>query len=93
MCSTPKPKRSVKAKTTHSSVSILSSMNNEKRRNFANRANQASDRRIAAQHNINNLMIKKSSSKKTKTKTNTHQPWFYWLLNEPLGELLRKLVS
>ncbi len=46
MCSTPKPKRKVKADKASSSVGILSSMSNEKRQNFAERANRASDRRI-----------------------------------------------
>lgn len=43
MCSTPKPKRRVKSKTVNSSVGILSSMSNEKRFSFAERANQASE--------------------------------------------------
>lgn len=43
MCSSPKPKRRVKAKKSNTSVGVLSSMSNEKRLCFAGRANQASD--------------------------------------------------
>jgi hypothetical protein len=98
MCSTPKPKRKIKAKTANSSVGILSSMNSEKRLRFAERANQASDRRIEAQqlkreaqHRINKLKVKKPHPQNVKT--NKNQSWFYWLLNAPFSELMRKLVA
>ncbi|MDX2367450.1 MAG: hypothetical protein QNK36_03450 [Colwellia sp.] len=100
MCSTPKPKRRVKAKTTKSSVGILSSMSSEKRLSFADRANQASDRRIEAkqlkreeQHRINKLTVTKRHPQNKKAKTNVNQSWLYWLLNTPFSELMRKLVS
>lgn len=100
MCSSPKPKRKVNAKTVKSNVSILSSMSREKRLRFAKRANQASDRRIKVQqlkreeqHRISELTVKKSNPKNVKAKTNINQSWLYWLLNTPLSELIRKLVS
>lgn len=100
MCSTPKPKRRVKSKTASSRVGILSSMSNEKRLSFADRANQASDRRIEAkqlkreeQHHINKLIVIKPHSQNVKAKTNKNQSWLYWLLNAPFSELIRKLIS
>lgn len=100
MCSTPKPKRKIKAKTANSSVGILSSMSSEKRLRFAERANQASDRRIEAQqlkreaqNRINKLKVKKPHPLNVKTKTNKNQSWLYWLLNAPFSELMRKLVA
>ena len=50
MCSTPKPKRKIKAKTASASIGILSAMSREKRQIFTQRANQASDRRIEAEN-------------------------------------------
>ncbi|MBL4899164.1 MAG: hypothetical protein JKX76_05875 [Colwellia sp.] len=100
MCSTPRPKRRVNAKKTNSGVGILSSMSSEKRLCFADRANQASNRRIEMkqlkreeQYRINKLTVKKTRQKKIKAKTNTNQSWLYWLLNAPFSELMRKLVS
>ncbi|MDX2368606.1 MAG: hypothetical protein QNK36_09435 [Colwellia sp.] len=100
MCSSPKPKRRVKAKTANSSVGILSSMSREKRLSFADRANQASERRIEAKQlkneardRINKLIVNKRHPQNKKAKTNVNQSWFYWLLNAPFSELMRKLVS
>lgn len=100
MCSTPKPKRRVKTKTANSSVGILSSMSSEKRLNFADRANQASDLRVEAkqlkreaQHRIHKLTVKKSNPQAVKAKTNKNQSWLYWLFNAPFSELMRKLIS
>ncbi|WP_114327143.1 hypothetical protein [Candidatus Colwellia aromaticivorans] len=100
MCSSPKPKRKVKAKTANSSVGILSSMSSEKRLSFADRANQASDRRIEArqlkreeQQRINKLIVKKSHPLNIKAKTNTNQSWLYRVLNSPFSELMRRIVS
>lgn len=99
MCSTPKPKRRVKSKTVNNSVGILSSMSNEKRFSFAERANQASERHIGAkqlkheeQHHINKLIVTKPHSQNVKAKTNKNQSWLYWLLNAPFSELMRKLI-
>lgn len=100
MCSTPKPKRRANAKTANNSVSILSAISSEKRLSFADRANQASDRRIEAkqlkrdaQYQINKLIVKKTNSQNKKANTNKNQFWLYWLLNTPFSELMRKLVS
>jgi hypothetical protein len=100
MCSAPKPKRRVNAKTGINSVSILSAINSEKRLSFADRANQASDRHIEAkqlkrdaQPQINKLVVKKPHSQNKKAKNNKNQSWLYWLFNAPFNELMRKLVS
>jgi histone acetyltransferase (RNA polymerase elongator complex component) len=100
MCSSPKPKRKIKAKTANSG-GILASMSSDKRLSFAERANQASDRRLEAQqlkreeeqHRINQLTVKKRPQQSVKTKNHANQSWFYWLLNAPFSELMRKLVS
>lgn len=100
MCSAPKPKRRVNAKTGNNSVSILSAISSEKRLSFADRANQASDRRIEAkqlksdaQPQINKLIVKKPHSQNKKAKTNKNQSWLYLLLYVPFIELMRKLAS
>ncbi|MEY8213505.1 MAG: hypothetical protein RPR97_03370, partial [Colwellia sp.] len=87
-------------KTANSSVGILSSMSSEKRLNFADRANQASDRRVKAkqlkheeQHRTNKLIVKNPHSQNVKAKTNKNQYWLYWLFNAPFSELMRKLIS
>lgn len=100
MCSVPKPKRRVKARIANTSVGILSSMSSEKRLNFADCANQASDRRIEAKqlkreekYRINKLIVKKTNAQKITAKNNINQSWLYWLLNTPFRELMRKLIS
>lgn len=98
MCSTPKPKRKIKAKTTHSSIGILSAMSSENRQRFAKRANQANDRRLEIKKlqqeeltRVNNLKVK-SINKNEKAKTNKTQSWLYWLLNASVSDLVRSLV-
>ena len=61
-------------------------MSSEKRLNFANRANQASDRRVEAkqlkreeQHHTNKLIVTKPHSQNVKAKTNKNQSWLYLL--------------
>jgi len=100
MCSTPKPKRTIKAKRANNRVSILAAMNSEQRQRFSQRANQASDRRIEKlkrqreeQECDNKVIIKNDTLQKIKTKTKSNQSWLYWLLNAPVSELMRKLVS
>lgn len=100
MCSSPKPKRRVKAKKANTSVGVLSSMTSEERLCFADRANQASERRIEvkqlkreAQNHINKMAVKKRHPQNKKAKTNANQSWLYWLLNAPFSDLMRKLVS
>ena len=100
MCSTPKPKRSVQVKKANNRASILGSMNSEQRQRFSQRANQASERRIEAKqlklekhHRTNKSIVKKSSVTTNKTNTNKNKSWLYCLLNAPLSEIMRKLVS
>jgi hypothetical protein len=100
MCSSPIPKRRVKARIANTSVGILSSMSSEKRLLFADCANQASERRIKAkqlkseaQNRINTFPLIKRHPKNNKAKTNVDQSWLYWLLNTSLSELMRKLIS
>lgn len=100
MCSSPKPKRSVSTKTVNSSIGVLASMSSDKRISFAERANQASEKRIKAkqlkreeQHRINKLTVKKRIAQSKKTNTNKNKSWLYCLLNAPLSEIMRKLVS
>jgi len=103
MCSTPKPKRRVKVKTANASVGILSGMSSEKRQSFAQRANQASARRIEAkklkhqkQNSMTNISFKRRKSTQKKAKTNKHQFWLFLLiirfLKTPIHDLMRKLV-
>lgn len=100
MCSSPKPKRRVNAKTTNSRGAILSTMTSKKRLCFADRANQASERRIEAkqlkreaQNHINKMAVKKRHPQNKKAKTNVNQSWLYWLLKASFSETFRKLVS
>jgi len=100
MCSSPKPKRRIKAKIADTSLGVLSSISSEKRLNFAECANQASERRIKAkqlkneaQNRINTFPLIKRHPKSKKAKTNVNQSWLYQLLNAFFSELMRKLVS
>mgnify|MGYP000002158619 CR=1 FL=1 len=98
MCSTPKPKRKVKAKTTNDSVGILSAMSSEKRKCFAKRANLASERRVEIeklkQENLKCVNDLKTNhiKKNNKAKTNTTQSWLYWLFNTSISDIMRSLV-
>ncbi len=96
MCSTPKPKRKIKATMTSNSVGILATMSNEKRRSFAKCANQASKRRIemqtrkvTKQKSLNSNSLKPSQTKKAITLL----PWLSQLLMTRISELIHKLAS
>jgi len=98
MCSTPKPKRKVKAKTTNISVGILSAMSSEKRKEFALHANLACEQRIEIEQ-LKQEKLKCVKDFKTsyiqnnkKTNTNTTQSWLYWLFNTSISDLMRSLV-
>jgi len=99
MCSTPKSRNKVKASLTNNSDSILSTISNQKRQSFAQRANQASDRRIEEgklkreEQRVNALKFDTTNQTKNHTLsplTNVSQHWIYWLLNAPFSELMRK---
>ena len=93
MCSTPKPKRSIKAKTTIKVVGILSSMNSEARQRFATRANDASDRRIQLQNAKQNKAAANQSniSSKANNNSNNKRSWLYWIFSASFSEIFRKL--
>lgn len=93
MCSTPKPKRKVKVKTGNHVVSILAAMSSEKRLRFAQRANQASERRIEKQQAQQAAHKRVTRIIEVTTKTNTEKPWFYWLLSASFSEIMSKLAK
>ena len=96
MCSTPKPKRKVKAKTTNSSIGILSSMSSEKRREFALRANNASEHRIEIQKlkMLKNKRLNKPNLKSnTKKKAKIVSSWLYSILNTSVSDIANKVAS
>ena len=96
MCSTPKPKRKVKAKTANSSIGILSSMSSEKRREFALLANNASERRIEIEKlkMVKNKGLNKPNFKaNTKKKAKTVSSWLYNILNTSVSDIVNKITS
>jgi len=95
MCSTPKPKRTVKVKATNNVVGILSSLSCENRREFALQANQASERRFVMQQFAQEKQQRNDKLKtidNKKCQVNTTQSWLYWLLDAPLSNLFRSLI-
>lgn len=96
MCSSPRPKHKVAVKVSNASVSILSSISNEKRRHFALLANQASERRIEMQklktienERLNNTHYKYGTKKKAKTVSS----WLYNLFNASVSDIANKITS
>lgn len=98
MCSTPKPKHKVKGKPSSNIVGILSQMDATKRKQFAARANDASERRelkkkeaalkqtqltlVQLRHNENHAAINKNAM--------TSKSWHYWLLSATFSEVLQR---
>ncbi len=94
MCSTPKPKQKVKGKTSTNVVSILSEMNSEKRKQFAERANEASERREVKKQEVilEQIQIDQNKDHASLTKnTMTKKPWHYWLINASFSEIFHTL--
>jgi len=106
MCSTPKPKRRVKVKTANASVGILSGMSSEKRQSFAQRANQASARRIEAKKlklieldrigksQITSVLPQDSniSLQKSNQLKRQNKSVIYWLLSASVSDIFRRLL-
>jgi hypothetical protein len=57
MCSTPRPKRAVKVKSTPRVVSIMASMDAETRHRFTERANEVSERKELIRQEKNALRL------------------------------------
>lgn len=94
MCSTPKPKQKGKSKISSNVVSILSQMSAEKRKQFAERANKASERReIKKQEAILQQIQIDQNEDQTKLKKNTiaSKPWHYWLIKASFSEIFHTL--
>lgn len=92
MCSTPRPKTTVKAKSVISGT-ILSRMSAEDRRRFAQRANMAQERRdqiaIKTRQTRNQVTSAQRSTKKVANATihKSSHSFSYWLLNASLKEV------
>ena len=94
MCSTPKPKQKMKGKTSSNVISILSQMNAEQRKQFAERANAASERReIEEQKAILNQTQIEQTIDQASLKENdmTSKPWHYWLTSASFSEIFQML--
>ena len=94
MCSTPRPKTTVKGKTI-SSGSILSSMSSETRTRFAERANAAQERRY--QIAVKAQQKQRENSRKNTNKTSNYvakkqqHGFSYWLFNANLKDVFTML--
>jgi len=97
MCSTPKPKRSSQGKVLASSTSILAAMNSIQRQAFAERANEASERRaskLTFKQEMNQNIHSSTKRHQLKAyKNNAKDTWFYWLLSASLTDVMQKLIK
>jgi hypothetical protein len=98
MCSTPRPKRKVTVKAGNASASILSSMSSEMRRDFALRANQASERRIEikSQKIVQYQQITSTSvttKVKSKKKAKTIFSWLSCILSASVSDMANEIAS
>ncbi|TWX64778.1 hypothetical protein ESZ36_18975 [Colwellia demingiae] len=94
MCSTPKPKKKVKGKNSTNVVSILSQMDAEKRKQFAERANEASERREVKKQEAIFQQVQLNLNKghaSLKISTMTSKPWHYWLISASFSEIFHTL--
>jgi len=95
MCSTPKPKQKIKDKTSSNVISILSQMNAEQRKLFAERANAASERREIEEQKaiLDQTQIDQNKAHTSlKKNTMTSKPWHYWLINASFSEIFQTLL-
>ncbi len=95
MCSTPKPKQKIKGKISSNVVSILSQMSAEQRKQFAERANEASERReIQKQKTIleQTQIDQNKAHTSLKKNTMTGKPWHYWLISASFSEVFQMLL-
>ena len=92
MCSTPRPKTTLKAKAANSG-SLLSNLSTESRRLFAERANIAQERRHQMAQQLKHDKHQHDAAIKMSTKTvvrdvnNKQKRLSYWLLEANLKEL------
>jgi len=102
MCSTTKPKRSSQGKALASSTSILATMNSTQRQAFAERANEASDRRVSQLKAMHPRKQEPHNSTKAsqlkRDSLRTHQnrvkkTWLYWLLSAYLMNVMKKIIK
>ncbi|MFT5296508.1 MAG: hypothetical protein ACI9YH_002528 [Colwellia sp.] len=98
MCSTPRPKRSVKVISTPRAVSILASMNTEARYLFTQRANAASERKEAEYQEKKSLRLAKEieyyqrNNQKTLKVQQQNQGLGYWLFSASFADIFKKLT-
>jgi hypothetical protein len=96
MCSTPRPKRTVKIKSTPRVVSIMASMDAEARHRFTERANEVSERNEAVRQEKKALrLIQESKNKKQKRLKITQQSkrLNYWLFSASFTEIVKRLTT
>jgi hypothetical protein len=96
MCSTPKPKQKIKGKTSNNVVSILSQMNAEQRKQFAECANEASERREIQKQKaiLEQIQVELDKGHTPLNKsTMTTKPWHYWLINASFSEIFHTLLD
>ncbi|NQZ89660.1 MAG: hypothetical protein HRT54_18955 [Colwellia sp.] len=99
MCSTPRPKRAEKVKSTPRVVSIMASMDAEARHRFTERANEASKRKEAVRQEKKLLCLakkKETDQRKNQKMLNIkqqNQGLGYWLFSASFADIFKKLTS
>ena len=99
MCSSPRPKRAEKVKSTPRVVSIMASMDAEARHRFTERANEASERKEAVRQEKKSLCLAKereSYQRKKQKMLNIKQQnkgLGYWLFSASFTDIFKKLTS
>ncbi len=94
MCSTPKPTKKIKGKVSNNVVSILSQVNAKKRKQFAERANEASERReIIKKTTIlkQNKIERAKDQASLKKNIMMSKPWHYWLIRASFSEIFHTI--
>jgi len=99
MCSTPRPKRSLKSASAGATTNdtILSGLTAQKRAIFVQRANQADDRRYVLQKQAelkkceNNHRFIKQNTLIKKTQEKPIRSWSFWLIEASLKEIVMML--
>lgn len=97
MCSSPKPKASVKGKRTKGTNSGLSSLSPEARSRFTQRANEAQERRYQIQkekaQQRANLTSTVTAKNKHIIKHKNQNTLNYWLLHANLKEVMYRIFG
>jgi hypothetical protein len=98
MCSTPRPKRAVKVKSTPRVVSIMASMDAETRHRFKERANEVSERKelVRQEKNVLRLATERKNNQDQYQKMlymkKQSKGLSYWLLSASFADLFKKLT-